>query len=703
MRMMGTESVEYHRATVLGRGDDYPGMALEYYASRGETPLVWGGAGREGLSLEGAVTPENYEAVFGPGGARDPRTGDRLASTRRPGMEVVISAHKSVAELGVIGRAEDMHRIMDAERDGTLAYLDGVTRQMGGRRGEAASASATGGLIYAHTRHATSRAGDPCPHDHVLLANLVEMKDEKGGWKAADTALWREHLHAATMAGRVAAARVAVELGYAIEPDPGPSGRLGHWKIAGVPDEVMELHSKRAAEIEAECQRRGEGSYRARGVAARATRKAKQSRAGGSLMERWRAEIASVGWPAERLAAAVDAARRLREDPPRSASKTLGRSSPTRWQTTENWPGARFFPAATSSWRWPRTCSASPPRCSTGWSTGPWPTPRWCPWSAWPVPAKRCTRSPLSWPGRPPSPRAWPTSWPAPTPPPYRATVGEAIEKTEQDIGAALSARATGGGRRHLHFGPRGRAGRGRGRGRQDHHAAGRGRRFRASGRRSYRHRHLWPSRPQPRPRGRDRQSRTLASLIWRLDHGQMALTEKSVVILDEVGMTDDADLARLATYTELAGAKLVLTGDHRQLGPVGPGGALAALVKRHPDAVHYLGENRRQHDPGERQALESLRDGDVAEAVSWYVGHGRVHAVPTRDEAFQATVEAWAADVAAGHETGLYAWRRANVAELNRRARAWMEASGRLTGPELACPSGATYKSGDRVVTLAP
>ena len=47
MRMMGAESVEYHRSTVLGRGDDFPGMALEYYASRGETPLVWGArAGR---------------------------------------------------------------------------------------------------------------------------------------------------------------------------------------------------------------------------------------------------------------------------------------------------------------------------------------------------------------------------------------------------------------------------------------------------------------------------------------------------------------------------------------------------------------------------------------------------------------------------------------------------------------------------------
>ena len=67
------------------------------------------------------------------------------------GLEIVISAHKSVAELGVIGRAEHMHQIMDVERDATLAYLDRVTRQMGGRRGVAAVATETGGLIYAHT------------------------------------------------------------------------------------------------------------------------------------------------------------------------------------------------------------------------------------------------------------------------------------------------------------------------------------------------------------------------------------------------------------------------------------------------------------------------------------------------------------------------------------------------------------------------
>src|SRR5439155_20828049 len=112
---------------------------------------------------------------------------------------------------------------------------DGMVLAMGGRRGRARVMTATDGLIYAHTRHATSRAGAPCPHDHVLVANLVEMADADGGHKALDTVQVRDHLHAATMVGRLAGARKALELGYAIEPDHGASGRLGHWAIAGIP------------------------------------------------------------------------------------------------------------------------------------------------------------------------------------------------------------------------------------------------------------------------------------------------------------------------------------------------------------------------------------------------------------------------------------------------------------------------------------
>ena len=140
-----------------------------------------------------------------------------------------------------------------------------------------------------------------------------------------------------------------------------------------------------------------------------------------------------------------------------------------------------------------------------------------------------------------------------------------------------------------------------------------------------------------------------------------------------------------------------MLVGDHRQLAAVGPGGALHALVNRHPDAVHRVVENRRQHDPGERQVLGELRDGDVGRAVSWYQQQGRIHAVADRDAAVQATVDAWAADVAPGNRPSMYAWRRANVAALNRAGPGVDGATGRLQGPEVVCPGGLAYRAGDR------
>jgi hypothetical protein len=41
--------------------------------------------------------------------------------------------------------------------------------------------------------------------------------------------------------------------------------------------------------------------------------------------------------------------------------------------------------------------------------------------------------------------------------------------------------------------------------------------------------------------------SRTLASLVWRFDHDRVALDARSVVILDEAGMTADIDLLGLS------------------------------------------------------------------------------------------------------------------------------------------------------------
>jgi conjugative relaxase-like TrwC/TraI family protein len=703
MRMMGADSVAYHRDTVLARGDDHPGQAMAYYASRGETPLRWGGRGASGLGLQGAVTEAQYEALFGPGGACDPTTGERLVTTKRPGLELVISAHKSVAELGVIGRAEDMHRIMDAERDATLAYLDQVTAVVGGRRGRGAQRTPTEGMIYATTRHATSRAGDPCPHDHVLVANLVRMADARGGWKAADTALWREYVHAATMVGRVASAQRAVELGYGIVADGGPSGRLGHWAIAGVPSEVMDAHSKRAAEITAEMERSGHDSYRARNVAARATRDPKRHAAIGELLPRWEAEIAEVGWSAERMAAEVDRAATERRLPsPKLSDYELRRAAEAALDPDGALAARKVFTkreviVAVAPDLYGRNLSelgrvvrrtladpeAVPLLRTAGAHQRAYATATTI---AREEAIAHCVESQVSRPDAP------------------------AVSAEEAE---AAVARAQFALYRPLTAGQRGAvegiltSGRGvelvvgvAGSGKTTALAAARDG-FEAAG---YELVGTSTSGQAARTLGREAgidPSRTLASLNWRIAHDSLHLSPRHVAVLDEAAMTDDAALLAFLEAARHAGTKVVMVGDPRQLSAVGPGGGFEALVSRF-GAVHVLSENVRQIDPAERVALAQLRSGEVGEAVDWYAANGRIAVSPDRDTALQATVEAWAADVRVGANPAMYAWKRANVAELNRRGRVAWEELGRLSGPELVV-GDVGYRTGDRIVTLAP
>src|SRR5207247_8256153 len=106
----------------------------------------WAGAGAERLGLSGEVTVDAYRAAFGSGGFVDPVLGDRLTDTKRPGFELVVSAHKSVAVLGVMGRADDMHAILDSETAATLEWLAECFPERGRRRARAKVRKPTSGL-----------------------------------------------------------------------------------------------------------------------------------------------------------------------------------------------------------------------------------------------------------------------------------------------------------------------------------------------------------------------------------------------------------------------------------------------------------------------------------------------------------------------------------------------------------------------------
>lgn len=174
-------------------------------------------------------------------------------------------------------------------------------------------------------------------------------------------------------------------------------------------------------------------------------------------------------------------------------------------------------------------------------------------------------------------------------------------------------------------------------------------------------------------------------------------------MILDEAAMTDDQDLHRLLEATSARHAKLVLVGDDRQLGAVGPGGALRALVERFDGTIWALSDNVRQHNRDEREALAELRAGNLEQAVDWLAANDRIICGTDHPEAIGACIDGWLTDRDAGLDTIMLAWRRTNVDTLNQLARDAAQSRGWLHGPEITAPGGRRYQAGDRIVTLAP
>lgn len=706
-RPMGAAEVAYHEATVVGREDDHPGRALAYYGSRGETPLRWGGAGAAAFGLSGEVTPEAYGLAFGPGGFRHPVTGGQLVTTRRPGFELVVSAHKSVAVLGVVGQAEEMHSILDVESQATMAWLDDWFQARGGRRGRAQARTATAGLTYAVTRHATSRAGDPSPHDHVLVANVVDMLDLGGECKALDSAALRDTVEAATMVGRLHSARRAVALGFRIERDDGPSGRLRHWRIEGVPVEVCELFSKRSDEIAEHLAATGQDSYRARGVAARASRSYKRHTGPDELTAGWHAELGAAGWPLERLSAYL-AVHAQRDAETVSALRPLTAYEVAALAAETIDIGGSLLRRHKVFTRTHLVAEVAPRLYGRDPADLERVLDRICTARAVvPLIGVEGTRE-----------QAYTTVQVLEAEHTIARTIEaladraglavaddvviRAVAAKEQAIGHALTA----GQRRVV-----GQLCQASGAATVVVGVAGSGKTtaldaastaLEAAG---YRVLGSSTSGQAARTLGTEAhiESRTLASLLARLDRGTERLDERTVVLVDEAGMADDADLARLTLAVHRARAHLVLVGDHRQLAAVGPGGALAALLDRRPSIVANLTDNVRQRDPAERRALAELREGSVPHAVAWYARSGRIHTQPTRIDTLETMVDAWAADTAQRKDTALLAWRRTDVEALNRLARHRWDQAGHLYGPDLTMPGGRRYAVGDRIVALAP
>jgi conjugative relaxase-like TrwC/TraI family protein len=175
----------------------------------------------------------------------------------------------------------------------------------------------------------------------------------------------------------------------------------------------------------------------------------------------------------------------------------------------------------------------------------------------------------------------------------------------------------------------------------------------------------------------------------WRLLPCQL-------VIVDEAAMSGTIDLAQLAAQIRGVGAKLLLVGDHRQLGAVPAGGAFGLLARKGHTAM-LEGLWRFQHR-WEAHATRQLRNGDPA-CLDAYAKHGRVNG-GDYEAMLDAAREAWAADRAAGRTSLLVAADNATITDLNQRVRIALVAAGEVTADGVELRDGTTAGVGDLIVT---
>jgi len=190
-------------------------------------------------------------------------------------------------------------------------------------------------------------------------------------------------------------------------------------------------------------------------------------------------------------------------------------------------------------------------------------------------------------------------------------------------------------------------------------------------------------------------------------------LPRGGVLVVDEASMVDTRTLAALLAETRNAGGTLVLVGDPAQLPEIGAGGLFAALA-RHPDTI-TLTDNRRQTEAWERRALADLRAGDPDAAVAAYAAHDRVHTAPG-DQLPDRVVEDYLGllghtgsrpvdSSAVGERVVMVAIRRCDVTELNEITRDRLLEAGRLGPDAVTAGRGARareYRAGDEVLVTA-
>jgi len=706
------------------------GTQIEYYiryAARG-AETFWLGNGASDLGLTGSVDPEAFLALSRGEGPSGGRLLERIAADRTPGWDLTLSAPKSVSLAWALADEPLREQLAAAHREATAAAIAFLEREggrarrgLGGRDGHVEA-----GLAVACFTHPASRELDPQLHTHGIVLNVAHGIDER--WTALDSRTIYLHRRAA---GAVYRAELRERVA-AIGGQWGALDRRGLAELDGLPSETLRDFSQRRSAIEAMLDASGLSGRAASEAACLATRHDKIEVELDELRSTWSARAAEVGWDVERVHALLDGVdRRMPFDidgEQREHDRMVGPrgltehdAAFTRDDAIVAWAeahaqGARLADldrltdatlarseivplVVADEDGQPITTASGPVRsgvvrlvrspasgiemlvCEPRYSTEELLSTE--------VHVLDVARGGRGADAGRVSPATLDNALAARS---YLSSEQEAMVREICGSGDRISlvVGVPGSGKTFALEAAR---------------AAWRSDGFQVIGAA------LAAEAASQLEAGSKIASSTLDHLLYELDlppglSNTARLDRKTVVVVDEASMVDTRRLSRLLDHAANAGAKVVLTGDDRQLPSIEAGGAFAALAR--DLGASRLSDNARQVESWERGALTALREGRTGEAAGDYRRHGRVHLAEEPGVLLEQMVESWWSARCDGDDAVLYAYAREAARILNRMARARAEGEGKLSGPELTITEWThgdlaerSYRVGDELCCL--
>jgi conjugative relaxase-like TrwC/TraI family protein len=278
--------------------DYYDELAEEdYYNNGGEPPGVWLGRAAPLLGLSGQVESADFRQLmqgYSPTGeplCQKPGEGHKagLDWTSSPPKSVSVALARAEGEL-----KEQIRQALFEANKATIAHLEEHAAYT--RRGhDSLIHEPVVGFVVASYEHSTSRALDMQWHHHNIIANVAPRTD--GSWGAIETRYLFLYQRSATAFYRAELAYRLMQLGFVLEPD----GSAFH--ILGISKHVCKHFSKRAQDIKAELKKAGiaSSSSAAGDFIKLDTRTKKQQVNRAELTERWHSEMDELGFTLEDL------------------------------------------------------------------------------------------------------------------------------------------------------------------------------------------------------------------------------------------------------------------------------------------------------------------------------------------------------------------------------------------------------------------